>query len=178
MLPAAGIDGSSMTTSKKKALFGTVLVFGVCSLAVVLARPQWIGLGTERALRKRAAGYWDARLANDMKAMSPYVHPLQKSIQENTILVTESYEITDVKVEGDEAVVGIKAKYRLKEPLMAKVEREVTHDDKWVRYKGEWYHAPHPVGLGEVLQQGLGKWKPPTEAPPPRSNPGGVSKAK
>lgn len=167
-----------MTSTKKKALFGLVLLFGVCSLAVVLSRGGWIGLGAERAVRKRAVGYWEARLANDAKGMAPYTHPLQKSFQDNTLLVTESYEITGVKVDGDEATVGIKAKYRLKQPLMTKVERDVTHNDKWVRYKGEWYHAPHPVGLGEVLEQGLGKWKPPTEPAPQQAAPGGATQAK
>ncbi len=151
---------------KKKVVIGAVVVFGVCSLAVVLARPDWIGLGADRAVARRAEAYWTARVAGDLKALAPYVHPLQKSIQEDSILVTESYEITDVKVDGDEALVAIKAKYRLKHPMMSKLEREVSHDDKWVRYKGEWYHALHPVGLGEVLQQGLGKWKPPVDPNP------------
>jgi hypothetical protein len=155
-----------MTSAKKKTLIGAVLVFACCSLAVVLARPGWIGLGPERAVRKRAEGYWDARVAKDLRGLAPFVHPLQRAIQENSILETDSYEITRVQVDGDVAIVGIKAKYRLKQPLVRNIDRELLHDDKWVRYKGEWYHAPHPVGLGEILEQGLGKWKPPKEPPP------------
>lgn len=149
---------------KKKIVVGMLLGFGLCGVAVVLARPDWVGFGSERVVRKRAEAYWNARVANDLKAQAPYVHPLQKALQDNSILITETYEITGVKVDGDNALVGIKAKYRLKHPLMSKVEREISHDDKWVRYKGEWYHGLHPVGLGETLEQGLGRWKPPTES--------------
>ncbi len=157
--------------TKKKIVIGSALVLSLCGVIVALARPDWFGRGAETAVRKRAEGYWNARVAGDPKALAPYVHPLQKSIQENSILVTDSYEVTGVKVEGDEALVGIKAKYRLKHPMTSKLERELTHEDKWVRYNGEWYHGLHPVGLGELLRQGLGKWKPPTGPSPSPASP-------
>jgi hypothetical protein len=153
----------------KKTVLAVVAALGLTAVAAALLRPDLlshVGFGPERAVRKRAEGYWDARIENDPKKIAPFVHPLQKAEQENTLLVTQSYEITRVEVNGDQARVGIKAKYRLRLPQMSNIEREVTHDDGWVRYKGEWYHELHPVGLGEVLQQGLGKWKPPVDATP------------
>ncbi len=148
---------------KKKVLLAIVALLGIGALAA--AWFSMIGFGPERAVRKRAEGYWIARVANDDKAMTPYIHPLQKAVQENKLLLTDSFEILGVTISGDEARVQVKAKYRLKLPQTNKLEREITHEDGWVRYGGEWYHALHPVGFGEVLQQGLGKWKAPT-APP------------
>jgi hypothetical protein len=156
---------------KKKILLATVALLGLGAIAAAYMHPDWLsmlGFGEERAVRKRAEGYWNARIANDAKAMAPFIHPLQKAVQENTLLLTDSYEILGVKVNGNEAKVELKAKYRLKLPQTNKLEREITHEDTWVRYNEEWYHGLHPVGFGEVLQQGLGKWKPPT-APAPES---------
>lgn len=154
---------------KKKLLLATVALLGLGAIAAAYMNPSWfsiLGLGPERAVRKRAEGYWVARVANDNKGMAPFVHPLQKAVQENSLLLTDSFEILGVSVQGDEAKVEIKAKYRLKLPQTSGLEREITHQDTWVRYGGEWYHALHPVGFGEVLQQGIGKWKPPTGPPP------------
>jgi len=156
---------------KKKLLLATVAVLGLGAVAAAYMHPAWlsvIGLGPERAVRKRAEGYWNARVANDAKAMAPFAHPLQQMEQENDLLLTDSFEILDVKVNGEKADVQVKAKYRLKLPQTSKLEREITHQDGWVLYKGEWYHALHPVGFGEVLKQGLGQWKPPTAPPPER----------
>lgn len=164
---------------KKRVLVGAVVSLGLCGLIVAAARPEWFGFGAASSVRARARGYWDARLKGDVQSVAPFVHPLQKAVTDNSVLITEAYEITGVKVEGDEALVGIKAKYRFKSPLMAKMSRDITHQDKWVRYRGQWYHAQHPVGLGEVLEQGLGKWKPAvdTTTPPapqaPASQPAG-----
>ena len=155
---------------KKKVIIGAVLSLGLCGLSVALVRPSWIGFGEEKTIRKRAQGYWDARVSGELKAIAPFAHPLQKALQDNSVLITESYEITGVKVDGDTASVGVKAKYRLKQAAFAKVTREIALDDQWVRYKGEWYHQVHPVGFSDILMQGLGKWKPPTEADSVSSN--------
>ena len=149
---------------KKKLLLTVVALLGLGAIAAAYLDPDWLsvlGLGPERAVRNRAQGYWTARVANDMKAMAPFIHPQQQAVQENSLLLTDSFEIMGVTVNGDEAKVEVKAKYRLKLPQTNKLEREITHEDTWVRFQGEWYHALHPVGFGEVLQQGLGKWKPP-----------------
>lgn len=154
---------------KKKILLAVVAALGLTAVAAAILRPDllsMLGFGPERTVRKRAVAYWEARVANDTSSMATYAHPLQRAQQENTLLVTDAYEITSVRVDGDKATVGIKAKYHLKMPQMKNLERDVVHDDIWVRYKGEWYHDLHPVGLGEVLQRGLGKWKPPTEPAP------------
>lgn len=154
---------------KKKLLLAALAILSLGALSTAYLHPNWLsvlGLGPERAVRKRAEGYWNARVANDLKAMAPYVHPLQGAIQENSLLLTDSFEITDVTVDGNSAKVTIKAKYRLKLPKVNKLERELTHEDSWVQYKGEWYHALHPVGFGEILKQGLGKWKPPVDPNP------------
>jgi hypothetical protein len=155
---------------KKKVLIGGVIVLGLAAGAMMATRTGWLTalvLGEEGAVKKRAEAYWSARVSGDMKAMAPYVHPLQQAVQQNDLLETRSYEITNVKVEGDEALVAIKAKYRVKMARTSSADRELAHDDRWVRYKGVWYHALHPVGFGEILQHGLGQWKAPTTPPPP-----------
>ncbi len=154
---------------KKKLLLVAIAVLGLCAVSVAVLKPGWLGplgLGEERAVRKRAEGYWNARVAGDLKAIAPYVHPLQKSIQENNVLLTDSFEIAGVTVNGDHATVAVKAKHRVKLARVANVDREMEHEDRWVRYKGEWYHELHPTSFGEILQQGLGKWKPPVDPNP------------
>ena len=81
---------------KKKLLLAVVALLGLGAVAAAYMNPSWlsmIGLGPERAVRKRAEGYWNARIENDNKAMAPFVHPLQKAIQENSLLLTDSFEI-------------------------------------------------------------------------------------
>jgi len=155
----------------KKAILATAAIAGLCAAGTVLLRSEWIpGRGPESVVRKRAEGYWNARVAGDPKLMAPYSHPFQAAIQENTLLVTDAFEITKVQVDGDKATVGIKAKYHLKMSQMQAINREMESEDHWVRYKDQWYHALHPVGFGEVLAQGIGKWKQPT-APPKQPAP-------
>ncbi len=156
---------------KRKIAVGVLMIAGACGVTAIAAGSGWLstlGLGPERAVRARAAGYWNARMTGDLKALAPYVHPLQKSLQENNVLATDSFEITGVKVNGDEATVGVKAKYEVKLGQTSRLGREMAMEDHWVRYKGQWYHALHPTGFGEILRQGLGKWKPPAE---PQSQP-------
>ena len=151
----------------KKAILATAAVAGLCGLGAALLRPDWLPFfGTSHAVRQRAEQYWTARVAGDLKGMAPYVHPLQGAIQENSLLATDQYEITHVEVKGAEATVAVTAKYHLKMSQIKNIDREVTSNDPWVLYQGQWYHALHPVGFGEILAQGLGKWKPPT-APKP-----------
>jgi hypothetical protein len=151
----------------KKAILAAVALAGVCAVGMALLRPEWLPfVGPSARVRARAEGYWNARVAGDAKALAPFAHPLQKTQPEGSTLATDSFEITSVAVNGDEATVSLKAKYRVRMPQMRNIEREVSHEETWVRYENQWYRALHPVGLGEVLSQGLGKWKPPTEAKP------------
>ena len=149
---------------KKKLLVGSVIVLGLTAVAMVATQPGWLTslvFGEERAVRNRAEAYWTARQAGDLRAMAPFVHPLQKAVQENDLLETRSFEITNVTVKGDEALVAVKGKFRVKLARTSSADREMDQEDHWVRYQGQWYHALHPVGFGEILQRGLGKWKQP-----------------
>lgn len=151
---------------KKKIILAVVAALGLTAVAAGLLRPDLLGvfgLGPDRALRKRAEGYWNARMANDPKMLAPYSHPLQKPQQANTMLYTRSFEIKSVTIDGDKAKVAVHAKHTVKLPQGSSFDRELDHEDQWVRYDGEWYRALHPVGLGEMLQHSLGKWKPPSE---------------
>ena len=152
----------------KKVILATTVIAGLCGVGAVMLHPNWLpGHGPSSVVRERAKGYWNARVAGDSKQLAPFVHPLQTEAQDNSMLQTESYEITKVEVNGDNATVGIKATYHVKMAQMTSIKREVDSEDHWVRYKDQWYHALHPVGFGEVLAQGLGKWKPPTAPPKP-----------
>lgn len=151
----------------KKAIFAAAAVAGLCGVGAVLLRPDWLPLlGTTAAVRARAEGYWNARLTGDPKATAPFAHPFQKAQTASSALATDSFEITGVTVKGDQATVSLKAKYRVQTAQVRNLEREITHEDRWVRYEGEWYRALHPVGFSEVLSHSLGKWKPPTGPKP------------
>jgi hypothetical protein len=141
-------------------LFGSLAVLGLAAVCLALVRPQWVP-GSSSSLRRRAEGYWTARAAGDLKGMSLYAHPDQQPLPSDTLLATTGFEITDVKVDGENGFVSIKAKHRVKLSETNSLERDLVHRDSWVRLDGEWYHALHPVGVGEILSHGLGKWKPP-----------------
>ena len=82
----------------KKAILATAAIAGLCAVGTVLLRSEWIpGRGPESVVRKRAEGYWNARVAGEPKLLAEYAHPFQAAMQENTLLVTDAYEITKVE---------------------------------------------------------------------------------
>jgi hypothetical protein len=106
-------------------------------------------------------GYWEARLKADMQGMADYIHPAQETLPNPGMLVTEAYEIQNLAVDGDAAVATVKLRSRLKHSLFSQMTREVTIQDKWVRYKGQWFKQPSPVTMHDAIKAFRGEWTPP-----------------
>lgn len=150
----------------KKLMIGLVVSLTVGGLAVAaLGGMSWLddlGLrGPERQVRSRMLGYWEARLKADMQGMGEFIHPAQTTLPNPGMLVTEAYEIQDLAVDGDAAVATVKLRSRLKHSLFSQMTREVTIEDRWVRYKGQWFKQPGPVTMYDAIQSHRGRWTPP-----------------
>jgi hypothetical protein len=153
----------------KKILLGSAVVVAMGALALsAMGGTAWLdskGLrGERRLVESRLNGYWDARVAGDMNKLAAYVHPLQGAISDPGMLVTESYTVNEVTVDGEMAQANVTVKSRLKHPILSSREREVEMNDKWVLYQGQWYKGLTPRTLTEVIENKKGKWTPPTAA--------------
>jgi hypothetical protein len=94
--------------------------------------------------------------------MAPYVHPLQPTLVEPGLLVTEGYEIESLSVEGDTAVANMMIRSRIKHPLFSAKPREYRMPVRWVRYEGRWYKDVTPTGPSDIIKNYYGLWTSPT----------------
>jgi hypothetical protein len=158
---------------KKKTMKLAMLGLGLAAAAGALGwgatHPEWLGkLGLqspERTLRSRIDGYWQARVQGDLSQMAQYIHPLQGGVPDPGMLVTESYELEDVQIDGDSAVAMLRVRSRLKHPILSARERDTELQSRWVRYEGQWYQDVSPIGLNQAIKMYNGEWTPPTAAP-------------
>jgi hypothetical protein len=143
-----------------------VLVVGGAAFAA-LGGMRWVdslGLrGQKRALEQRVVAYWQARVDGDLERVAKYFHPLQQVIPDPGLLVTESYQVNDIAIEGDRATAKLTVHSRLKHPILSTRDRTVELDNQWVRYQGQWYLEARPMGFHELIQEYQGQWKSPTE---------------
>ncbi|MFQ5767233.1 MAG: hypothetical protein ACE5ID_04540 [Acidobacteriota bacterium] len=152
---------------KRIAMLAVLAVLGGGAAFAWVGGLSWLdslGLrGDEALLRSRVEAYWQARVEGEMEKQVPYIHPLQKSIPEPGMLITEKAKVLDLRLDGDEAYATVDMTVRLKHAILGNKEREVKLEDKWVRYQGEWYKDVHPVGLTNIIKEAEGKWKNPAE---------------
>lgn len=167
---------------KSKLVFGGLLTVMLGGLGFsAMGGMSWVdGLGlrgTQRLIHSRMVGYWDARVANDSERMAEYVHPARPLLIQPGTLITESYEIGDVKIEGDRAFAITKISTRLKHAMFSSKSREVRLRDKWVRFNGKWYREPGPVTIGDAIKKLNGTWVPPggETAPAPKAGTAGAN---
>lgn len=121
--------------------------------------------GPERQVRTRVVGYWEARLANDPVRMAPYIHPLQQSLVGAGPLTTETYELQDLVVNGEEAVATVHLRARVRNALVTSGPREVTIKDRWVRHEGQWFKEPGSNTIQDAIKRYKGQWTPPGVEP-------------
>jgi len=144
-----------------------VLALGVAAL-VSFGGLGWLdstGLrGQDRLVEARVKGYWQARVDRNLEGQVEYLHPLQGTVADSGMLVTESFEIKSVSVEGDEAVADLVVKSRLKHPILSARDRTVEMQTRWVKHEGTWYRALAPQTVFEIIQNEQGNWTPPTAA--------------
>jgi len=151
-----------------------VLALGAVALAS-FGGLSWLdstGLrGQERLVESRVRGYWQARVNRNLEAQVEYLHPLQGTVADSGMLVTESFEINSISVEGDEAIADLVVNSRLKHPILSARDRTVEMQTRWVKHEGTWYRALAPQTVFEIIQNEQGNWTPPTaqqnEAPEP-----------
>jgi hypothetical protein len=129
---------------KKKILIAAIVLLAVGGLAFETAGGMgWLEstglLGRERQARAAVNGYWQARVEDDLDKMGAYVHPLQPGMYDPGMLVTTSYQISELGIEGDEATVKVDATFRIDHPSLSHVERKKLLEERWVRYEGNWY---------------------------------------
>jgi hypothetical protein len=120
--------------------------------------------GQDRLVESRVRGYWQARVDRDLEEQVEFLHPQQGSVADSGMLVTESFEITGIEIDGDDAVADLVVKSRLKHPILSARDRTVEMQTKWVKHEGKWYRALAPQTVFEIIQNEHGNWTPPTAA--------------
>ena len=113
---------------KKIVIIAVVIVALGAAALVSFGGLSWLdstGLrGQDRLVESRVRGYWQARVNRDLDGQVEYLHPLQGTVADSGMLVTESFEIKGIVVEGDEAVADLVVKSRLKHPILDHGRRE------------------------------------------------------
>jgi hypothetical protein len=123
----------------------------ICSFAYLNACSHLSkkSLTPEEALRKRVAGYWETLIAGDLEEAFNFIEPKGQKTQNRSRFIAGmgnfiflSYEIKDMKMEGDRASVRVKRTFNLQPgliPLEMKEPAVQTLTDPWVRINDIWY---------------------------------------
>ena len=151
---------------KKIVMIAVVVVALGAGALVAFGGLSWLdstGLrGQERLVESRVRGYWQARVDRNLEAQVEFLHPLQGTVADSGMLVTESFEIKEVSVDGDEAYADLVVRSRLKHPILSARDRTVEMQTRWVKHEGTWYRALAPQTVFEIIQNEQGNWTPPT----------------
>lgn len=152
---------------KKKIVFATLGVLALGAIAVqALGGMAWLDSlgfrGEEHRLRHSIEAYWQARVEGDLSGMAAFMHPLQTDLVQPGLLITEAYELLDLTLEEDQATASILVRSRVKHPRFSSIVREGSIESRWVKYEGEWYLEPQPIGVTNAIRQRRGEWVPPT----------------
>lgn len=142
--------------SKKRILTGVGLIMAAAvATMLVSSKTDWLdGLRDPRkVLHERIDEYWQARKAGDLGAQAKYMHPLQKNRTLSDVLITDSYSIEALEINGDSAIGTIRVKSHINQPQLVARAREKVLKDKWVRYEGQWYQDIGPSNFKEVLRE-------------------------
>ena len=157
-------------------IFAVVVAVGAAAL-ISFGGLSWLdstGLrGQERLVESRVRGYWQARVDRNLEAQVEFLHPQQGTVADSGMLVTESFELKGITIEGEEAFADLVVKSRLKHPILSARDRTVEMQTKWVKHEGTWYRALAPQTVFEIIQNEQGNWTPPsaqTEAPEPATS--------
>ena len=146
-------------------IFAVVVAVGAAAL-ISFGGLSWLdstGLrGQERLVESRVRGYWQARVDRNLEAQVEFLHPQQGTVADSGMLVTESFELKGITIEGEEAFADLVVKSRLKHPILSARDRTVEMQTRWVKHEGTWYRALAPQTVFEIIQNEQGNWTPPT----------------
>jgi hypothetical protein len=118
--------------------------------------PTQQGAGAEQAIvRERAQAYWAARVERSRRVLEFYASPEKggpkgpADISEGGNLRYTAFEIEQVDVRGDEAIVQLRVAVDVPmsrhSPVVASRTSRVS--EKWDRLDGVWYKRPVPRGF-------------------------------
>jgi len=116
----------------------------------------------EKIFRQRVAAYWDARVARTAKVFDFYAPAdrggpqTARDVSEGGNILFKVYEIEDVEIEGDSALVHLRvsADLHLDRPSGAgQVQRDAQIHEAWVKVDSTWYKRPIPPGLSRHMRR-------------------------
>lgn len=124
------------------------LLLGVAALTGCAGARTFQAADQAERLKARAVRYWDARLRGDL--LETYtLHPpaFRKDVtfaafaQGRGAVPVLEYEIKDVRVNGPEGIVAVRANYTVVHPQMAKPIAPIwgEFEEQWILVGGEWY---------------------------------------
>jgi len=141
--------------TSRRALFGVPTGWTLAVLAVVMVAGA--SGGCQKAdpvatIKDRVSTYWGLKQSKGWEEIyEKYLDPeAKKSLTKEAFLKRRflafdilSYEISDVKEDGDKATVVVtnEANIPLKTPQgeLTFIKKQVTTKDEWVRREGKWY---------------------------------------
>ena len=118
--------------------------------------------GDEQALRQRVAAYWDARVSRTAEVFDFYAPPDKggpqkaRDVSEGGNILFRTYEIEDIKIEGDSALIHLRVStdLHLTRPSgNAQVQRDAQIRETWVKVETTWYKRPVPRGLSRHMRR-------------------------
>jgi hypothetical protein len=104
--------------------------------------------------------------------MSRLQHPDQPLVADPGMLVTESYEIQSIEIDGDHAVAVVALHARLNHPRLSGFDRDIVTHDRWVRIEGQWHRDKQPTSLRQMLRDVQEKLHPGGDSAPTGAAPG------
>jgi hypothetical protein len=154
---ASSLLGAAMVTSARAE--EAAASNGTSASASATAANPAATKSSERALRERVKGFWDARLAHSEKAYDFYLPPAKgglprSSVADGTNVVWQNYEIAGVKITGDRAWVTIQGRVSLLLPKPMPIPDEALQrvvPEEWRRTDGVWYRQPIEAGLSKAV---------------------------
>ncbi len=138
-----------------------VVLLALPACTVTFRRKPIEPIDNDRNYDTAVAACWDS----SRQAVTDFVDGIEDQSfdpgNQTGLLVTESYDLKGVEVNGDRATATIEVVSRLKHPRLGQQRLEKTVVEGWVLYEGQWYRAPGPVTFGDKIKAVSGTWVPP-----------------
>jgi hypothetical protein len=122
-----------------------IITFLSCTPAI---KPQKIP--ESEILRKRVAEYWALKVRKDFDKTYGYEVPSYREkvtmvdyiMRQGQVIRFTDAEIREMDVDGDRARVEVFVRFNYQIPQFKIKTSGDSIREKWVKFKGEWYHIP------------------------------------